>query len=325
MIIVWILILIVSLAVLIVGANWLTRSGERLGQRFHISPFIIGVTVVAIGTSLPELITSLIAVFRSTAIEETTQIVLGNVVGSNIANILLIGGVSAVLARTLVIKRSLIDLDLPLLLLSAVLLWIFIADGEVTFVEAIFLIVGFGGYLHYTIQSHKKESVDSNIEPTLHQPAREHMHHSMRSIIVGLVIGAGLLYLGADYAIQAVIELSELLGFSTSTLALTAVAIGTSLPEVTVSALAALRKSSDVAIGNIIGSNIFNTFLVVGIPGLFSQLVVTSDVITFAMPIMLFATLLFVVSTLTKKVYIYEGFFYLLAYAAFLGKVFNMF
>ena len=145
MLIFWIIIFIVSLIVLVKGADWLIGSAEKIGLAIGLSPFIVGVTIVGIGTSFPELISSLAAVFKN-----IPEVVAANAIGSNIANILLIVGVSAVIGRRLVVTKSLIDLDLPLLAIGTTLLLIIVWDRQITFGESLLMLATYGVYLLYT-------------------------------------------------------------------------------------------------------------------------------------------------------------------------------
>ena len=162
MLIFWSLVFIVSLAILVKGADWFVESSEKIGLAFKISPFIIGITIVAVGTSFPELASSLVAVFKG-----PTEIVTANVIGSNIANILLIVGLSAVMARRLSVKRSLIDIDLPLLASVTCLFGFILWDRKVIWQEGILLILAFLVYLFYTISQRGAESEKPSAEETV--------------------------------------------------------------------------------------------------------------------------------------------------------------
>ncbi|MFH1713323.1 MAG: calcium/sodium antiporter [Candidatus Jacksonbacteria bacterium] len=328
----WSLVFIFSLIALVKGTDFLLESAEKIGLAMGLSPFIIGVTIVGIGTSLPELFSSLVATFKG-----ATEIVAANAIGSNIANILLIVGVSAILAKTLKVSKSLIDLDLPLLAISAVLVLGIVWDGKVVFAEAVLLLVAYGIYLLYTIL-HKEEDVENENEVL---PSRkERRHHITSSQMEGsisanpkikikdlifLVIGILGLVFGAKYLIDAVINISEILQIGTGVIAISAVAVGTSLPELLVSGKAALSGKSEVALGNIFGSNVFNALVVIGLPGLFRTLIVDSPTLAIGVPVFVTATLLFVISGISRRIHIWEGAFYLLLYGLFIAKLFRLF
>lgn len=332
MLILWIAIFIISLAVLVKGADWLIASAEKIGLAIGLSPFIVGVTIVGIGTSFPELVSSFAAVLKG-----VTNIVAANAIGSNIANILLIVGFSALIGRRLTVTKSLIDLDLPLLAIGTVLLLGVIWDREVTFGESLLLLATYGVYLAYTVLHRDTEDTEEigEILPS-RQTRRKHVadHKKEREfarpklapkdfffLIAGIV---GLVF-GAKYLIDALVKLSEILDIGTGVIAITAVAVGTSLPELLVSAKAALQKKSEIALGNIFGSNVFNALVVIGLPGIFSRLTVDSQTFAVGVPTMAFATLLFVISGISRRIHMWEGAFYLLLYVLFLAKLFNWF
>ncbi len=310
----WIGAFFISLAVLIKAADCFTNSAGKVGRFFGLSPFIIGVTIVSIGTSLPELASSISAVLKG-----ATEIVAGNVVGSNIANILLVVGLAAVLSKKgrLQVTRNLINLDLPLLAGGSIILMLmFLWDGKVTFWEGIIALAGYFVYLHYTLK-HKERK-----EKEKEKAKKEKLN---LKIILGLVFGAIFIYYGANYAIESVVKISEILNIGTAVIALTAVAVGTSLPEIFVSISAARKGNDALALGNIFGSNLFNGFVVLGIPALIKTLDVTPIILSVGIPFFIAATLLYVISGITRKIYKWEGAMYLLIYILFIAKLFNLF
>ncbi|MCR4328116.1 MAG: calcium/sodium antiporter [Patescibacteria group bacterium] len=332
MLIFWIVVFILSLALLVKGADWLIVSAEKIGLAMGLSPFIVGVTIVGVGTSFPELISSFVAAFKG-----VPDVVVANAVGSNIANILLIVGISAVIGKRLVVTKSLIDLDLPLLSISTVLLLGVAWDMQVTLGESILLLVTYGIYLLYTVM-HKDidheaagitEVLSSRVERKGHIVAHEQEALVPQKITVKdialLIIGILGLVIGAKYLIDALVNLSTMLDIGTGVIAITAVAVGTSLPELLVSAKAALLKKSEVALGNIFGSNVFNGMVVIGLPGLLGTLPVDSQTFLIGLPAMGFATLLFVISGISRQIHLWEGMFYLSLYVLFLAKLFNWF
>ena len=310
----WIGAFIISLAVLIKAADCFTDSASKLGSILGLSQFIIGVTIVSIGTSLPELASSISAVLKG-----VTDIVAGNVVGSNIANILLVVGLATIFSKKgrLEVTRNLINLDLPLLAGGGIILMLmFLWDGKVTFGEGIIALVGYLVYLHYALK-HKERK-----EKKKEKARKEKVN---LRIILGLVLGAVFIYYGANYAIESVVKISEILNIGTAVIALSAIAIGTSLPEIFVSVSAARKGKDEIALGNIFGSNLFNGFVVLGIPALIKTLDVTSAVLSVAIPFFIAATLLYVISGITRKIYKWEGAMYLLIYILFIAKLFNLF
>lgn len=335
MLIFWILIFIISLATLVKGADWFVESSEKIGLALKISPFIIGVTIVAIGTSFPELASSLAAVFKG-----ATEIVAANVVGSNIANILLIIGLSAVVARRLAVRRSLIDIDLPLLASTTVLFGFILLDEKIIWQEGILLLVAFLVYLFYTIQQRSEvpekplpeemvagegeifEVLPSRIERREIKKPVEKLNFKVFLFFLLGIIG---LIIGADYLIESVLKLSEILKIGTSIIVILGVAVGTSLPELVVSVRAAWQKKYEIALGNIFGSNVFNSLMVMGLPGLIKPLVVDDLTFKIGFPFMVIATLLLVISGITRRVSIWEGSMFLLIYILFIIKLFGLF
>ena len=331
MVIFWIIIFIVSLGALVKGADWLITSAEKIGLALGLSPFIVGVTIVGVGTSFPELISSFVAVFKG-----VPDVVAANAIGSNIANILLIVGVSAVIGKRLIVTKSLIDLDLPLLAISTVLLLGIVWDKQITFGESLLMIITYGVYLLYTVL-HKDiedsgeiaEFLPSRQERRKNIAAHKKEEFTRPKLVVKdfvlLVVGVLVLVLGAKYLIDALVNLSTMLNIATGVIAITAVAVGTSLPELLVSAKAALQKKSEIALGNIFGSNVFNALVVIGLPGLFRILPVDNQTFTIGVPVMALATLLFVISGISRRIHMWEGAFYLSVYVLFIAKLFNWF
>jgi len=332
MVLFWIIVFILSLAVLVKGADWLLESAEKIGLAIGLSPFIIGVTIVGVGTSFPELISSLVAVFQG-----VTEIVPANAIGSNIANILLVIGITAVVGRQLAISKSLIDLDLPLLAISTLLVVGIVWDGQIVFAESILLLITYGIYFLYTLL-HKGDDERIDEEGTASLPSRpqqrgrivdtkEEQQTKKPKLIAKdfffLALGFIGLTVGAKYLIDSVIQLSELLAIGAGVITLAAVAFGTSVPELLVSVKAAWQKKSEVALGNIFGSNVFNLLVVIGIPGLFKTLQLDEKTLSLGVPVLLAATFLFIISGISRRIHMWEGAMYLVLYVLFIGKLFG--
>lgn len=315
---IWIAVFVGSLIVLIKASNYFTDSAEKIGLYFGLPVFIVGVTIVAIGTSLPELISSIFAVFRG-----YPEIVVGNVVGSNITNIFLILGITAIIGKKLKITYEIIHVDLPILVGSAFLFAVTIYDGVLTLIEALLLISGIIIYFFYTTSSEKIHK-DVEIKKEMKGELIKKKKLEAKTIIM-LVLSAFFIFVGAKYTIEAVINLSEILNLGKEIIAISAVALGTSLPELTVSIVAARKGKPEIAVGNILGSNIFNTFVVMGVPALFGALIIPQSIISFGLPMMLIATLLFFLITHEKVITKWEGYMLLLFYVFFIGKLFNLF
>lgn len=253
--------LIVGLVLILVGANALTDGASSIARRMGISELVVGLTVVAFGTSAPELAISIIA-----ATGGNSALAVGNVVGSNILNILLIIGVTA-LIRPIVIKKSVMTNELPMLVLSSVILLIMgysssldpgLTAPMITRVDGLLLLIFFLLFMRYTFASaHSMPAPTEETKP-------EKQLSTMRSVIYVVAGLAGLIF-GGDKFVDGASQLARLIGMSEATIGLTIVAIGTSLPELATSIVAALKNKPALAVGNVIGSNIFNILLILGV------------------------------------------------------------
>lgn len=313
----WPFVLVFSLLVLIKAADFFTLAAEKIGLALGIDEFIIGVTILAVGTSLPELVASIIAVF-----ENASEIVVSNVIGSNIANIFLILGFSAIVGKKLTINYELAHVDLPLLVGSGLLMAVMIWDLSYTWPEAVLSLLGLIVYLHYSLQSKKQATpVDATPTSKMAIPSRQIGWKTLGT----LVLSGGLIYLGAEYTIKSIIHMSTILKIGTEFIAASAIAVGTSLPELMVSVAAAKKGKSELAVGNILGSNIFNAFAVMGIPGLMGTLTIPVAMRDTGLVFMLIATFLFFFIAHEKEVTAWEGWLLLIFYVLFLGKLFIVF
>jgi cation:H+ antiporter len=293
------LIFIVALAALLKASDWFVESAERIGLSLGISPFIIGVTIVAFGTSLPELASSIAAV-----LEGESEIVTGNVIGSNITNIVLVLGLVAMVAKRVPVDFK--NMDLALLIGSAMMLWFVITTGNgIDLWEAILFLVCLVMFLINTFNSSQEHE-------------NEERPRSRPRDYVLLVVGAALVWLGATYTVSAIQGVCEITGVSSGFVAQTVVALGTSLPEVVVSISAARKGQSSIAVGNVIGSNVFNTYAVMGIARLFGDLVIEPGILSFSLPLMVCLTVMLAALTLTSKISRWEGGLLLVFYVFFL-------
>ncbi|MDJ1184445.1 calcium/sodium antiporter [Roseofilum casamattae] len=306
---VWAVIFILSLAVLIKSSDYFTDSAEVIGVFFRFPAFIVGVLILSIGTSLPELLSSLVAVLNG-----SSEIVFGNVLGSNIANIFLIVGVAAVMSKGLVLEYDLSRVDLPLLLGSAFLLILAVINQQFSQGEAIFCILGYIVYLLYTISTRNNEP-ETGDRPSKQFPIKD-------AII--LVLSCVGLYFGAVWTIESVTKISELLNIGTHIIAVSAVALGTSLPELLVTLNAASKGNAEIALGNVVGSNIFNSLVVMGIPGLVGKLEINQDLLVVGLPFMAAGTLLFYTVAQDKNITQWEGLLFFVFYGLFITKFFGL-
>jgi len=313
----WLGIFLISMAVLVKAADYFTEAAEKIGLYFGLPAFIVGVTIVAVGTSLPELITSIIA-----ATGGNSEIVAGNVIGSNIANIFLVLGIAAIIARKMQIEYELSQVDLPLLVGSAFLMAITIWDGIFTWKEGILCLLLLAVYLLYTIQTGEKhpQKIKKEMKGVLVKKEK-----IKASTWITLAASAVFLYLGAKYTVDSLVQISDILNIGKDIIAASAVALGTSLPELTVTINSARKGKGEIAIGNVLGSNIFNSLAVMGIPAFFGVLVVPAGMITFALPMMIIATLLYFFITQVKHVTRWEGWMLVIFYVLFIGKLFGLF
>ena len=309
-----ILIFIASLAVLIKASSALTSAAERIGIFFGIPSFIIGVTIIAFGTSLPELISSIFAVLKG-----SSEIVVGNVIGSNITNIFLILGLTAIIGKRITLSFDIAYVDLPLLVGSALLFGLMVSDREFGLSDAIFSVFGIIIYLFYAANNAKDEIIQKKQKYSSFKSKKLEPKTWLTIFISGLFI-----YFSAFYTVESIVIIAEKLKIGKELIAASAVALGTSLPELVVSVIAAIKNKPEIAIGNILGSNIFNTFAVMGVPSLLGRLVLPETMVTFGMPTMVIATLLFFFITQQKRITQWEGWLLLVFYLFFLGKLFSL-
>ncbi len=308
-----VLLLVVSIGVLSKSADFFVDGARNLGIHLRFPAFIVGVTLVAMGTSLPELVASLTGVIRG-----KPDIAVGNVIGSNITNVTLIWGIAAIMAGRINLRFSFLEVDLPFFIGSALLLFFTLWDGAFSVPEAVLFIGGFIVYVSYTSTTRrrgKRRKEPEEAAPTMTVP----------KALLWLVGGSVGIYFGADYAVEALIRLSELGHVSTELLAMTVMALGTSLPELAVTISAARRGHPEIALGNVIGSNIFNTFLVMGVPGLWGTIPISEDSLAFSLPLMMGVSLLFFFVMQSRRVVHWQGWFLLLFYVYFIGKLAKVF
>lgn len=280
--------LLAGLASLVVGAELLVKGAAAIASRLGIAPVIIGLTVVAFGTSAPEL-----AVSVSASLGGDADVALGNVVGSNIGNILLILGASAIIGG-LAVDQRIIRLDIPLLMGASVATLLLGLDGEIGRVDGVVLFAGIVAYTTWLARSARRErsdvlaEYDEAVEELEGAAVDRPMPAQLAYVLTGLVV----LVAGSQLLVGSATDIAEELGVSDLVIGLTVVAIGTSLPELATSVLAALRGQRDIAVGNVVGSNLFNLLSVLGLTGLVSAdgIRVTDDSLRIDLPVMLAAT-----------------------------------
>lgn len=277
--------LIAGLVLLVAGAEVLVRGAAKLAAQFGIPPLVIGLTVVAFGTSAPET-----AVSVQSAWNGSGDLAIGNVIGSNIANVLLILGVTALVAPLLV-SRQLIRLDVPIMIGASLVTWALAYDGSLSRLDGALLFSGVVVYTTFLIISSRREQKaeggdEFDDEYGLHETPKPHAW----AINLGLVI-AGLVLLvgGSHFLVEGAVQLARALGMSELVIGLTVVAIGTSLPELATSVMAAFKGERDIAVGNIVGSNIFNLLCVLGLASLVAPntIPVAANALAFDFPVMI--------------------------------------
>jgi cation:H+ antiporter len=241
-----------GLTLLAGGGELLVRGSAQLAERYGVSPLVVGLTIVAFGTSAPELAVSLQSVSAGAA-----DLAIGNIIGSNIFNVLLILGASALIAP-LIVSRRVVWIEVPIVIGISGLAWVFFADGQVTRAEGLVLLLLVAIYTGWLLRSSSAESTPA--DPGAGDTKRLHAGWSSLAAAAGLL----LLLLGARWLVQGAVALASAMGISDSVIGLTILAAGTSLPEVAASLVATLRGHRDMAVGNVLGSNIFNLTIILG-------------------------------------------------------------
>ena len=272
--------LALGLALLFFGGEALVRGASGLARRLGVTPLVIGVTVVAFGTSSPELVVSTTAVWQG-----QDALAIGNVVGSNIFNVLFILGACALL-RPLLVAQQLVFRDVPVMIAVSVGLWLLSLDGRLSVVEGALLASGLVAFCVYSVRTSRRESAEIRSEYDEGVPGAA--GRGGLALDAGLVLGGlALLVFGARALVASAVVIAQALGLDETVIALTIVAAGTGLPEVATSIVATLRGERDIAVGNVVGSNIFNVLGILGITALTAGgLVITPAVESFDLPVM---------------------------------------
>lgn len=317
---IWISALIASLVVLVKSADIFTHSSERIGLYFGLSSFIVGATIVSVGSSLPELATSTLAILNVVldgGDPKQLQFPIDNIIGSNIANCLLVGGITAIAVGTLKVKERLIDIDLPFFFISSALFFLFIMDGEFVWTEGLICLALLAIFITYTIKDvDEEEAMEAKKE---RKKNKEKLGFKPWMMIAIGIIG---IYFSAKYTVVSVLKISEMIpNVNTTMITMLVVAIGTSLPEVIVSVQAALKGKHSIALGNVFGSNTFNALAVSGIPSLITPLKVSDMAMHIGIPFFIVASLAFLFATSDDKIQKWEGYALLVLYGAFVGKL----
>ncbi len=308
------LALLGAIAVLIASAKFFTEAAEHVGIAFGLSPFAVGVFIVALGTSLPELVSSVLAVSRG-----TSEVVSGNVLGANTANLLFIlGVVAAASKRGIQLGEQYIAIDLNFMVGSAMVLALVMFDGAVGRVEAGLLVAGYVAYMGYLMTEGRSAGADAHFTSAIDAPPTARV----RPRDIATLVAAGLgIYLGADVTLDALMISASRIGISPAIASLTILSLGTTLPELAVSVTAARAGRSEMAVGNILGSCIFNSFSVLGIAALVGPVKVPQELVRLPLPAYVGSAFLFYLLTQDKRVSRWEGVLFVLLYLLLLAEL----
>lgn len=309
---------VLGFLLLVGGAEWLVKGASRLAAISGVSPLVIGLTVVALGTSAPELAVSMNAAYGG-----KTDIAVGNVIGSNICNILLILGIAALFAP-LVVAQQLIRLDVPLLIAVSILMYVLSWDGLIGFVDGLALSAGILAYIVFSVIKSRRESIQVQDEY-----AREYGPNAASSgyattikNLLLILTGLALLVLGARWLVSGAVAIARAFDVSELIIGLTIVAVGTSLPEIATSVISSLRGERDIAVGNAIGSNLFNILAVLGFTAVVAPtgIPVSEGALGFDIPVMIAAAVACLPIFFTGyRIDRWEGVLFVLYYIAYIS------
>ncbi|MDR1951183.1 MAG: calcium/sodium antiporter [Bacteroidales bacterium] len=321
-----VLLIIIGLIILVKGADIFVDGSSQIAKKLNVSERIIGLTLVAFGTSFPELSISVIA-----ALEGSDGLAIGNVVGSNIFNICFILGVVA-LIRPVVVSKSMIKKDMPMNILVSLVLFILLFDSfftgkfgssGLTRSDGLIFLLFFVVFLYYTFYSHingssKIESVDDCIAEAGHAtPLQTPKKYNLWKNIAMIVLGLGGVLLGGDFVVRGSVSLAQTFGFSDTLIGLTIVSMGTSLPELITSIVAIKKGKDDIAVGNIVGSGIFNVLFIFGVASVISPLTLSVNIFVDVIVLIAASVLLFLVSRNNGKITKIEGLILLTMYVGY--------
>ena len=291
------------------GAEFIVKGGSRLARYFGLSPIVIGLTVVAFGTSLPELVVSIVA-----AIGGSSPIAIGNVVGSNIANVGLVLGVSS-LIFPIKINLSQIKNDLIIYIFVCLMFSAFCMDGSISRQEGLILFLSVLIYTWYSFYYSSSKNNDEDVNDK--NPS------NLRMLFILIISGITLLSFGANLFVKGAIDIARYFGISEIVIGMTIVALGTSLPELATSVIASFRKEHAISIGNIVGSNLFNLLSVIGIVSLVSPIESPKEILFFEIPYMIiYGLILFPIGMLKQPIHRLTAAFLLIGYLLFIYQLF---
>lgn len=299
------LLLVVGFVMLIKGADWFVEGASKIADRFGIPQLVIGLTIVAMGTSLPEA-----AVSISAAVQGSAEITIGNVMGSNILNVLIILGLTSVV-RTISVQKSTVYYEIPfVIIVTAVLAGVGLMDNRVSRLEGGLLWVFFIAYMLYLLVMAKKGAPMEDVPEA-------GKNESLLKLIFFVIFGAAIIVFGSDITVDAATKIATAFGMSERFIGLTIVALGTSLPELVTSVTAAIKGKADIAVGNIVGSNIFNVLFVVGTTALITPVTYAAGFTVDSIVAIASVVLLFLCVIKGKKLTRTGGIIMLVGYAAY--------
>lgn len=306
-ILIQLILLVIGFVLLIKGADIFVDGSSGIAAKFGIPQLVIGLTIVAMGTSAPEA-----AVSISAALKGSADITIGNIVGSNILNILIILGISSAIVP-LAVARSTIRYEIPFMILITVLLALLGLDGSINIIDGIIFLAAFAAYLTYLFLMAKKEKQEEETPEDISAP----------KAVIFIILGLGMIILGSNFTVDAASAIAKALGLSERFIGLTIVALGTSLPELFTSVSAARKGNADIAIGNIVGSNIFNILFIIGISTLIVEVPFASNFIFDTIIAAAAAVMLLVCSLAGKgRLKRWAGILMLISYAAYFAVIF---
>ncbi|MBR4086073.1 MAG: calcium/sodium antiporter [Lachnospiraceae bacterium] len=301
-----VVLLVVGFVMLIKGADWFVEGASKIADRFGIPQLVIGLTIVAMGTSAPEA-----AVSIASALKGSAEITIGNVLGSNILNVLVILGMTAVV-RAIAVQKSTIKYEIPFTIFVTVLLGVLgLSDGVISRAEGVVFWAFFIVYLLYLFKMAKDGQQEAE------ETKKEEKKDSMLKLILLVIIGVVLIVFGSDVSVEAATDLAKIFGMSERLIGLTIVALGTSLPELVTSVTAAIKGKADIAVGNIVGSNLFNILFVVGTTALITPVAYSANFMVDTITAVAAMVLLFICVLPKKKLNRPAGAIMLVGYVAY--------
>lgn len=309
---IWIIVFLVAGTVMLyLGSEWLVRGAKGLALRLGVTPFVIGLTVLAFGSSAPECITSIISI-------DDPPLIIGNVVGSNIANVGMAIGLAAVVGPMAAMYKDM-KLEICVMILAEIGICALSFLGYIGWIEGIIMMILL---LLFLIVVFKHKGGDKEARAAYEEDVTDDEHLNSPILVILVVIGLVLLYFGAKSFVEGAKELAQLMGLSDLVIGLIVVAIGTSLPEMCISVLAASRGEADMAVANIVGSNIFNILFVLSVGAILVDIPISNSVMTFHLPVMLlFGVVLFALVRFRNKIGRASGLLLIGMYAAYIAAM----